>query len=140
MGEARALSSVNLYNCCQIHWTRLLTNSTGRAEERSLVGLRAKNQLNTSEKFRSLLLVWLVSTCLSPFLCSRSNVGGCILWLAGCWRRLWPQITQYESSVHKISSRVLCIRRQGKMSHSAELRGERWNGTNWNRTSIPLHF
>lgn len=49
----------------------------------------------------------------------------------------WPQITQHENSVHKISSRVLCIRRQGKMSHSAELRGERWNRKNWNRTSYP---
>lgn len=49
----------------------------------------------------------------------------------------WPQITQHENSVHKISSRVLCIRRQGKMSHSAERRGERWNRKNWNGASYP---
>lgn len=101
---------------------RLLTNWTGGAGDRSLVNLRAKNWLNILDKIGSLFLVWLISLSYPPFLCSRSSVEGCALRLAGCWRSLWPQITQHENSVHKISSRVLCIRCQGKMSHSAELK------------------
>lgn len=136
------LSLLSLCNCWQIHWTSLLTNRTGRAGNRSLVDLRAKNQPSILDKFGSLFLV----SCLAHFLlpspislCSSSSVEGCVLCLAGCWRSLWPQITQPENSVHKIRSRVLCIRRQGKMSHSAELRGERWNRKHWNGTSIPLY-
>lgn len=101
---------------------------------------RAKNQPNILDNFGNLFLAWLISFSLPPFPCSSSSVEGCVFCLTGCWRSLWPQITQYENSVHKISSRVLCIRRQGKMSHSAELRGERWNRKNWNGTSIPLYL
>lgn len=129
-----------IYICWQIHLISLFTNRTGKAGNRSLVDLRAKIQPNILDKFGSLFLVWLISSSLPPFLCSRGSVEGCVLCLAGCWRSLWPQITQHENSVHKISSRVLCIRRQGKMSHSAELIGERWNRKNWNGTSLPLYL
>lgn len=136
-----ALSWLSLCNCWQIRWTSLLTNRTGRAGDRSLVHQRAKNQPNILDKFGSLFLV----SCLAHFLLPspislQQKQRWRVCTLAGCWRSLWPRITQHENSVHKISSRALCIRRQGKMSHSAELRGERWNRKNWNGTSIPLYL
>lgn len=98
------LSLLSLCNCWQIHWTSLLTNRTGRAGNRSLVDLRAKNQPSILDKFGSLFLVWLISFSLLPY---RSAAAAAAV-LKGVYS-VW-QAVGGVSGLKLHSLRTLCIK------------------------------